>query len=62
MGYASIPVIMAALLLGFFAGLLTFKRSQQWCPSCGTTLCCPACGARRSTPRRLGAERGGVDQ
>jgi hypothetical protein len=27
----------AALLVGFMAGLLTFKVKSRWCPECGTT-------------------------
>lgn len=30
-------------LLGFAAGLFSFKVKSHWCPSCGVTLRCPAC-------------------
>jgi len=33
----------AALALGFLAGLLIFKRSLQWCRTCGATLTCAEC-------------------
>jgi hypothetical protein len=46
MGYAQIAVTLAALTLGFAAGLLTFKRSLRWCRHCGRTLSCPACSGR----------------
>ena len=46
MGYAQIAGMLAALTLGFAAGLLTFKRSLLWCRHCGRTLSCPACGGR----------------
>lgn len=33
----------AALLVGFTAGLLTFKAKQRWCGRCGVTLSCSVC-------------------
>jgi hypothetical protein len=52
--YAYVAAAVAVLLVGFLAGLLTFKRSLQWCPACGATLRCPDCGnlVRRATSRR----------
>jgi hypothetical protein len=35
--------VVAALLVGFLAGLMTFKRSARWCPVCGSTLRCTQC-------------------
>lgn len=35
--------VLAALIVGFLAGLLTFKRSEQWCPHHGITRVCPHC-------------------
>ena len=32
-----IGAVAAALLLGFLAGLLTFKVKSRWCPTCGAT-------------------------
>lgn len=32
--------VASAVLIGFLAGLLTFRAKQRWCPSCGTTLAC----------------------
>jgi hypothetical protein len=52
MGYVSGVVGVVALALGFLAGLLTFRRSLQWCPSCGETLTCPGC--------RRGPDPGGI--
>jgi hypothetical protein len=34
-------VVVAALVLGYLAGLLTFKVKQHWCGVCGATLVCP---------------------
>lgn len=34
---------VAAVILGFLAGLLTFKQKQRWCPGCGSILRCVAC-------------------
>lgn len=36
MGY--ILALAATGLLGFLAGLLSFKVKSRWCPSCGVTL------------------------
>ena len=48
-------------LLGFAAGLLTFKRSSRWCPDCGKSLSCPACGSQEGVsrpPAVVGLNRG----
>jgi hypothetical protein len=29
--------VVAALILGFLAGLLTFRVKSRWCPQCGAT-------------------------
>jgi hypothetical protein len=29
--------VLAALLVGFLSGLLSFKIKQRWCPMCGYT-------------------------
>lgn len=34
---------LGAALLGWVAGMWTFKRAQRWCPSCGDTLDCLNC-------------------
>ncbi|MFI5494756.1 hypothetical protein [Actinoplanes sp. NPDC051859] len=41
--------IIAALIVGFLAGLLSFKIKVRWCPTCGATLSCPdlRCPAHR---------------
>lgn len=36
-----IAAALAALTLGFLAGLLAFRKAQQWCPDCGGQLACP---------------------
>ncbi|MDT5031931.1 MAG: hypothetical protein QOC94_2102 [Actinoplanes sp.] len=36
-------VVVASLVVGFMAGLLTFKRSEQWCREHGTTKACLLC-------------------
>lgn len=30
-------------ILGFLAGLATLRRSERWCPQCGSTTACPDC-------------------
>jgi NADH pyrophosphatase NudC (nudix superfamily) len=32
-----IGAVISALLVGFFAGLLSFKVKDRWCPHCGAT-------------------------
>lgn len=32
-----ICAVISALLVGFVAGLLSFKVKARWCPRCGTT-------------------------
>lgn len=41
MGY----LVMAALaaLLGYLAGLLSFKVKSRWCAACGAVKSCPSC-------------------
>lgn len=36
----------AAVLLGFVAGLVSFKVKTRWCRSCGETLTCATCVRR----------------
>lgn len=32
-----IPIaVIAALVVGFLAGLLSFKTKSRWCPQCGS--------------------------
>jgi hypothetical protein len=33
----SVGTVVAALLLGFLAGLLAFRVKNRWCPNCGET-------------------------
>jgi hypothetical protein len=35
MGYATGAVALAGILLGFLAGLFSFKVKSRWCPYCG---------------------------
>jgi hypothetical protein len=39
--------LVGCVLLGFAAGLFSFKVKSRWCPRCGVALRCPAC---RRTP------------
>lgn len=41
--YLLLTLTLAALFLGFLAGLLTFRVKQRWCPACGRVLRCPTC-------------------
>jgi hypothetical protein len=43
MNLISIAAVIVSLVLGFLAGMRTFKRSLQWCSNCGLTLTCPGC-------------------
>lgn len=40
---AAVVAAGGAAVLGWVAGMCTFKRSRRWCPSCGRTLICAAC-------------------
>lgn len=41
-------IVIGALLLGYLAGLLSFRVKSRWCPSCGgTTADCVPVGRRR---------------
>jgi len=42
MNYGYLAAIVAALVCGFLAGLVTYRQSRQWCTRCGATLRCPA--------------------
>lgn len=35
--------VIAALAVGFMAGLLSFKKSEQYCPDHGITKSCAIC-------------------
>jgi len=52
---AYILATLAALAVGFIAGLLTLKRSNRWCPSCGHTLACTQCAHQPAGPPRTNA-------
>lgn len=45
-----VGAVVAALVLGFLAGLFTFRVKSRWCPECGTTT-----SAKRTQP--AGAKR-----
>lgn len=57
MGFFPVVVAIVVLPLGFLAGMLTFRRSQRWCPECGALLTCPDCAAvhRAIRPRNAGS-------
>jgi hypothetical protein len=38
-----ITSVIASLLVGFLAGLLTFKVKVKWCSRCGSALSCVEC-------------------
>ena len=41
MGY--LVMVVLATLLGYLAGLFSFKVKTRWCPSCGAVKSCPNC-------------------
>ena len=47
--------VSLALLVGFVAGFVLFKRSQRWCPGCGATITPAHC------PDLMSAERWNVE-
>ncbi|HZN73664.1 MAG TPA: hypothetical protein VFC00_18495 [Micromonosporaceae bacterium] len=48
MGLAVVGLVALALLIGFAAGFVTFRRSLRWCPACGAGLRCVECAGRRA--------------
>lgn len=47
----ALPTIFA-LLVGFLAGLLTFKVKTHWCGTCGSSLACVECRDRQAEANR----------
>lgn len=45
-GMAHLVTVILAVLLGFLAGLLSFKVKSRWCPDCGTVKRCSQCAGR----------------
>jgi hypothetical protein len=47
-----VPMIAGALvgvgLLGYLAGLLSFRVKSRWCRECGSTTRCPRCNVSAS--------------
>jgi hypothetical protein len=54
MSYFVIGGLVIAVLLGFGAGFMTHKRSDRWCPACGSTLRCTSCAGH---PTHFEAQR-----
>ena len=38
-----VGAIVAALVVGFLAGLMSFKKSEEYCPDHGVTRTCSIC-------------------
>lgn len=53
---ASVLAVIASLVIGWLAGMLTFRRAQRWCTTCGLSLTCPECDDARDL--RVLAARG----
>ncbi|GID98561.1 hypothetical protein Adi01nite_79730 [Amorphoplanes digitatis] len=49
-------VAVASLVVGFVGGVLSLKAKNKWCPGCGTSLACLACGEVNSGAPRLARE------
>jgi len=49
MSYAA--MIISTMLLGFLAGLLSFKVKSRWCARCGAVKRCPTCAGWATTAR-----------
>ncbi len=41
--------VVLATLLGYLAGLLSFKVKSRWCASCGAVKSCPNCSGWTKT-------------
>ncbi|MBU2666021.1 hypothetical protein KOI35_21135 [Actinoplanes bogorensis] len=42
-------IVATALLLGFLAGFVCFKKTNEYCGRCGVTRVCPVCPAPEKT-------------
>jgi len=42
-------VVVVAVILGFLAGLLSFRQKSRWCPGCGATFSCPDAQCRATS-------------
>ncbi|GAA0466456.1 hypothetical protein Ade02nite_46620 [Paractinoplanes deccanensis] len=40
-----LAIVAAALLTGFLAGLMSFKKTNEYCDRHGVTRICPICAA-----------------
>lgn len=47
MGY--LLSLFAVGLLGYLAGLVSFKVKSRWCTECGTIKSCPTCARRAAS-------------
>jgi hypothetical protein len=47
--------VILAMLLGFLAGLLSFKVKCRWCARCGTVKSCPRCAGWIDAPAAPGS-------
>jgi hypothetical protein len=56
MVYVLVGAMLGALIVGWLSGMVTFKRSQSWCPACGSRLSCADCP--RAGLHRLTADGG----
>lgn len=35
--------VVLAMVVGFVAGLISYRASRRWCGVCGVSLVCPTC-------------------
>jgi len=52
--------IILAMLVGYLAGLLSFKAKSRWCTECGSIKCCPRCAGWSATAGAPSPDRGPV--
>ena len=52
MVYLYAVMVVGALAVGFVAGMVSLKRSQEWCPGCGFAVRCAFCPGH-PTPRQV---------
>ncbi len=53
-----VVTVILALLLGFLAGLLSFKVKSRWCSTCGVVKSCPTCAGWAKSAVPPGSEEG----
>jgi predicted RNA-binding Zn-ribbon protein involved in translation (DUF1610 family) len=47
-----VGAVVVSLVVGWAVGMVTFRRSTHWCPTCGAILGCNNCHNRTASQER----------